>query len=67
MTLLHDLAKELLKMFLADARLTAAILLLVGLIAAALAWTTLAPLWAGALLLVGSLAILLEAVFRQSR
>jgi hypothetical protein len=67
MGLLKELAQELWKMFLADARLTASVLLLVAAVAGSLRWLGLPPLWAGGILLGGSLAILVEAVLRQTR
>jgi len=66
MSILADVAKELLGMFLADARLTLATLLLVAVVAG-LIGLHLAPLLAGALLLAGCLAILVEAAFRETR
>ena len=67
MGLLKELSQELWKMFLADARLTASVLLLVAVVAAMLRWVGLAPLLAGAILLAGALAILVETVLRESR
>jgi len=66
MSILLDVAKELLGMFLADARLTLATLVLVAGIAGLLALQA-APLLAGAVLLCGCLAILIEAVLREAR
>lgn len=66
MTLLDDIARELTGMFLADARLSAAILALV-LIVAALVWGAGAnPLMGGGALLAGSLLILVEAAVREA-
>lgn len=67
MTLLRELGAELWKMFMADARLTLSILILVGLIAAALRGGLLEPHWAGLSLLIGSIQILLAAVARERR
>ena len=67
MTLIRDIAKELFGMFLADARLSVAILLLVGIVAALVTSLGARPLFDGGVLLLGSLAILLEAVVREAR
>ena len=66
MSILMEVARELLGMFLADARLTVATLALVAL-AAGLIALQVAPLAAGALLLLGCLAILVEAAAREAR
>lgn len=60
MTILRDVLRELLSMFIADLRLTLAVLGLIAL-AAALAGRAGAPV-AGAVLLAGSLALLVLAV-----
>jgi len=65
--LLRDIAKELLGMFLADARLTGAILLLIAVVAALTESHAVRPLIAGGLLLIGSLGILVMAAWRESR
>ena len=67
MNILRDVAKELLAMFLADARLTVSILLLVAIAAISVSWLQLNPLVGGALLVVGALLILLDAVGRQTK
>jgi len=67
MTLLRDIAAELLGMFLADARLTIGILILVALVAALAESHTVAPLLAGGALLVGCLTILVLAAWREAR
>jgi hypothetical protein len=61
------LALELLKMFLADARLTAAILVLVGIVALMLRFSGVDALVGGAVLLIGSLFILVAAIVRETR
>jgi len=66
MSILLEVARELLGMFLADARLTLATLVLVAGVAVLIALQV-APLLAGAILLCGCLAILLEAVLREAR
>lgn len=67
MRVLADVARELLGMFLADARLTLATLLLVGVVALLSLAAHIAPLLAGAILLVGCFAILIEATIREAR
>jgi hypothetical protein len=66
MSILVDVAKELLGMFLADARLATATLLLVAIVAALLAGHV-EPLFGGAVLLLGCLALLVEATVREAR
>jgi Flp pilus assembly protein TadB len=66
-TLLRDIVAELLGMFLADARLSVAILLLVLVVAALVDGAGLGPLIGGAALLIGCIAILVEAAVRESR
>jgi len=67
MTLLGDVARELLGMFLADARLTGATLALVALVAGLILSLGVQPLIGGGALLIGCLAILTEAVVREAR
>ncbi len=67
MSLMGEVAQELLGMFLADARLTMAILLLVASLGGLVIAVQLEPLVAGGILLVGCLAILVEAALRQAR
>lgn len=66
MSILVDVAKELFGMFLADAKLTAATLVLVAIVAALLAGYV-EPLVGGAVLLLGCLALLIEATVREAR
>ena len=66
MSFIGDVAKELLGMFLADARLTITILLLVALVAAAVA-LGIDPVFAGAFLLLGSLHTVADAALREAR
>ena len=61
-----DVAKELVAMFLADARLTISILVLVAILAALIDWLRVNPVVGGGLLAVGSLLILVEAVVRKA-
>jgi hypothetical protein len=67
MSLLKDVAAELLGMFLADARLSGAVLMLVLVIAALVLSAALQPLLGGAALLIGCLGILVEASVRETR
>jgi hypothetical protein len=67
MTIVLDVAKELFSMFLADARLTTATLVLVAVVAVIVVAMRIEPLVGGALLLVGCLAILVEAVVRETK
>jgi hypothetical protein len=67
MTLLAEVAHELVGMFLADLRLSGAILALVAGVAGLLAMFDAEPLIGGAALLIGSHAILIEAAFREAR
>ncbi|VAW22063.1 hypothetical protein MNBD_ALPHA12-879 [hydrothermal vent metagenome] len=67
MNILTDVFVELFKMFVTDLRLTIATLAAVVLVALLLAYENLPPLFAGVLLLVLCVAILFEAVFRETR
>jgi hypothetical protein len=67
MTIIRDVLKELFGMFLADARLTMAILLLVAVVAGVVAALHPGSLLTGGALLFGCLAILVEAVNREAR
>jgi hypothetical protein len=67
MTLIRDIANELLGMFLADARLSGAILLLVVLVGALVASLGTNAFLDGGLLLFGCLAILVAAALRGAR
>lgn len=67
MTLLHDIVREIVAMFLADARLSAAVLALVLLVAALTLGLGVRPLAAGAVLLLGCLVVLVEAAWRETR
>lgn len=53
MSILREVAQELLGMFLADARLTTATLVLVALVAALVLAVKVEPLWGGSLLFFG--------------
>lgn len=67
MNILRDVARELLGMFLADARLTTATLVLVAVVAGLVLAMRVEPLLGGSILLLGCLAILIEAAIREAR
>ena len=67
MSIIGDVAKELLGMFLADVRLTSATLVLVAIVAALIFWLHTDPIVGGFLLLLGSLLIVVEASVREAR
>jgi len=67
MSLLRDVAHELLGMFLTDARLTVAILALVALVAGLILKLGVDSLVSGGILLAGCLGILVEAAVRETR
>ena len=66
MSIIGDVSKELLGMFLADARLTIATLFLVAIVAG-LVVAVRDPLFAGSVLITGCLAIVAEAACREAR
>jgi len=67
MSLLRDIASELVGMFLADVRLSGAILALVLIVAGLVRAAAAEPLVGGGALLAGNLLILVEAAFREAR
>ena len=67
MSLIGEVLKELLGMFLADAGLTTATLILVAAAAGLTIGLGVDPMAGGAFLLLGSLLILIEATFREAR
>jgi hypothetical protein len=67
MNIITDVGKELLGMFVADARLTAAILVLVAIVAGLVTALHAEPLLGGCVLLLGCLAILAEAAIREAK
>jgi hypothetical protein len=67
MTLLREIASELVGMFLADARLSGAVVALVSIVAGLILWVGVQPLVCGGGLLAGSLLILVEAACREAR
>lgn len=66
MTIIAEVAKELLGMFIADVRLTAAILVLAAIVAILVVVWPVEPVWVGRPAL-GSVAILVDAVMRGAR
>lgn len=66
MSIIVDVCKELLSMFLADARLTLTTICLVALVGGLVEWGVEHSL-AGGILLFGCLAILVEATTREAR
>ncbi len=67
MTLVREIAGELIGMFMADARLTLAVLALVAITAGLILVLGVNPLLAGGALLVGCHLILVEAAVREGR
>ena len=67
MTVIGDVFKELFGMFVADIRLTLAILVLVGVVAGLVSALPAVPYFAGGVLLFGFVAVLVEAVVREAR
>ncbi len=66
MTMLKEIAAELIGMFMGDARLTLAVLAVVASAAALINLAGVDPLGAGAILLVGCLGLLIENVHRSA-
>jgi hypothetical protein len=66
MNILKDVFSELFSMFVADARLTAAILATVALAAVLIDATSLPPVAGGLLLLLGCIAVLYLSVRREA-
>lgn len=67
MRIVGEVLSELFGMFVADARLTLAVLCLVAVVAGLVGTIKLGPLLAGGILLFGCLAIIVEAVAREAR
>lgn len=67
MTILKDVLSELFSMFVGDARLSAAILIVVASAAGLIRLTGAPPLVGGAVLLAGCLAVMIGAVLRAAR
>jgi hypothetical protein len=67
MSILKEVAAELLSMFVADARQTVATLLLVAAVAALILALQADPLLGGAILFLGCIVIVIEAAVRETR
>lgn len=67
MIILRDVLAELFGMFVGDARLTAAVLVIVAVAAALIDLGDVPPLIGGGVLLVGCLIVLIGAVVRAAR
>jgi hypothetical protein len=67
MTMLKELAAELIGMFVAEKRLTIAVLVIVAVAGSLVDFAGLNPLVAGAVLLFGCLSLLIESVCRAAR
>jgi len=67
MKIIQEVLAELFSMFWADARMTTSILILVAIAATLLNYTSINPLVAGGLILLGCLATVVEAAFRETR
>ncbi len=67
MNILKDVLSELFSMFVADARLTVAILATVALAAVLIDATSLPPFAGGAVLLLGCVAVLFLSVRREAK
>ena len=67
MKIIQEVLAELFSMFWADARMTTSVLIIVATSATLLNYTSLDPLIVGSLILIGCLATVVEAAFRESR
>jgi uncharacterized membrane protein (DUF4010 family) len=67
MSIIGDVFKELFAMFLADARLTFATLFLVAIVGGLIEGLQVAPLLAGSVLFLGSLAIVVGTASREAK
>ena len=67
MKIIQEVLAELFSMFWADARMTTTILVLVAIAAALVNFTAVNTIFVGALLLLGCLAIVIEAAVRETR
>ena len=67
MTMLKELAAELIGMFVVERRLTISVLAIVAMVASLVDFIGVAPLLGGAALLLGSLTLLVESVLRGAR
>ena len=67
MKIIQEVAAELFSMFMADARMTLTTLALVAMVAALLRYTSLDPIYAGVLLLLGCILNVVAAAARENR
>ena len=67
MTMLREVAAELIGMFVTERRLTISVLAIVAMVASLVHVIGVAPLFGGAVLLLGSLILLVESVLRGAR
>jgi len=67
MTMLKELAAELIGMFVVERRLTISVLAIVAMVESLVDFIGVAPLLGGAALLLGSLTLLVESVLRGAR
>ena len=67
MTMLREVAAELIGMFVTERRLTISVLAIVAMVASLVHVIGVAPLLGGAALLAGSLTLLVESVLRGAR
>ena len=67
MTMLKELAAELIGMFVAERRLTISVLAIVAMVASLVDLIGVAPLLGGTALLLGCLALLVESVLRGAK
>jgi len=67
MKILQEVAVELFSMFMADARMTIATLLLVAIAAALLNYTSANTVWIGMAFLIGCLVTVIQAAAREKR
>lgn len=67
MKIIQEVLAELLSMFWADARMTTSVFFIVAISASLLNYTSLDPRIVGGLTLLGCLATVIEAAFREAR
>ena len=67
MTMLKELAAELIGMFVGESRLTLSVLAIVAVVGLLVNFSSLNPLLGGAALLLGCLLLLVESVLRGAR
>jgi len=67
MNIIQEVVSELFSMFMADARMTLTTLGLVALAAAFIRFTSVDPIWAGGVLLLGCILNVVNAAMREKR